>query len=311
MNGLKQCDFDEKVIGKVVNALCVPEEYIPLAHKTRHHSPMPSVDILREIMELIRSIIFPGYYGASEVKQGTLKYYVGAAVDKITCLLTEQVKRGFCFDCPDVEYHCRECDQNALSITEKFMKQLPEIRNKLSTDVTAAFRGDPAAKSPGEAIFCYPSIRALTNFRVAHELYELQVPVIPRILTELAHSGTGIDIHPGANIGKYFFMDHGTGIVIGETCKIGENVRIYQGVTLGAKSFPADKDGNPIKGIPRHPILEDDVTVYSGATLLGRITIGKGAVIGGNVWLTRDVSAGKKIMQHRVEEKPFENGLGI
>jgi serine O-acetyltransferase len=162
---------------------------------------------------------------------------------------------------------------------------------------SAAFIGDPAAKSISEIIFCYPNTMAMTYHRIAHELYKSGVPLIPRIISEMAHSRTGIDIHPGAQIGEHFFIDHGTGTVIGETCIIGNNVRIYQGVTLGAKSFPLDENNNPIKDIPRHPIVEDDVTIYSGATVLGRVTIGKGSEIGGNVWITESVPAGTKIIQ--------------
>jgi len=178
-----------------------------------------------------------------------------------------------------------------------FCLRLTELRKILSTDVEAAYIGDPAAKSRGETIFCYPSVYALTNHRIAHELYKLKIPLIPRIISELSHSETGIDIHPGAEIGEFFFMDHGTGIVIGETSIIGKRVRLYQGVTLGAKSFPLDQNGNPIKGIPRHPIVEDDVIIYAGATILGRITIGQGSVIGGNIWVTEDVPPQSKLIQ--------------
>lgn len=180
-----------------------------------------------------------------------------------------------------------------------FISRLDDISRSLQTDVEAAYNGDPAAKSRDEIICCYPVIKALVNYRVAHELLTMGVELIPRILTEMAHSETGIDIHPGAQIGDYFTIDHGTGVVIGETCIIGRNVKLYQGVTLGAKSFPLDKHGNPIKGIPRHPILEDDVIVYSNSTILGRITVGKGAVIGGNVWITQDVAPGARIVQYR------------
>lgn len=180
-----------------------------------------------------------------------------------------------------------------------FIYRLDDISRSLQTDVEAAYNGDPAAKSRDEIICCYPVIKALVNYRVAHELLTMGVELIPRILTEMAHSETGIDIHPGAQIGDYFTIDHGTGVVIGETCIIGRNVKLYQGVTLGAKSFPLDEHGNPIKGIPRHPILEDDVIVYSNSTILGRITVGKGAIIGGNVWITQDVAPGARIVQYR------------
>jgi serine O-acetyltransferase len=191
------------------------------------------------------------------------------------------------------------------------MARLPEVRRLLATDVQAAYEGDPAATSPDEAIFCYPGMLAITSYRLAHELHLLEVPLLPRIITEHAHSITGVDIHPGATIGEYFFIDHATGVVIGETTVIGNRVRIYQGVTLGAKSFPLDAEGNPIKGIPRHPVVEDDVIIYGGATILGRVTIGKGSVIGGNVWLTRSVPPGSRVTQARPNEEAFEAGAGI
>jgi serine O-acetyltransferase len=182
-------------------------------------------------------------------------------------------------------------------LAEEFIKRLDNISHSLQTDVEAAYNGDPAAKSYDEIICCYPVIKALINYRVAHELLTMGVELIPRILTEMAHSETGIDIHPGAQIGDYFTIDHGTGVVIGETCVIGKNVKLYQGVTLGAKSFPRDENGNPIKGIPRHPILEDNVIVYSNATILGRITIARGTVIGGNLWVTESTKPGEQLVQ--------------
>jgi len=191
------------------------------------------------------------------------------------------------------------------------MRTLPDLRRLLALDAVAAFEGDPAASSPSEAIFSYPGVRAITSHRIAHELYQRGVPLIPRIIAEHAHSNTGIDIHPGASVGESFFIDHGTGVVIGETSVIGNRVRIYQGVTLGAKSFPLDDQGRPIKGIARHPVIEDEVTIYAGATILGRITIGRGAVIGGNVWITRDVPPGTTLSQSRPTTDLFESGGGI
>ena len=194
------------------------------------------------------------------------------------------------------------CDffrEKASEIAGKFIQKLPTLRKILATDVEAAYNGDPAAESYGEIISCYPIIKALSNYRIAHELLLLNVPLIPRIITEMAHSETGIDIHPGAQIGHHFTIDHGTGVVIGATCIIGNHVKLYQGVTLGAKSFPLDENGNPIKGIPRHPILEDEVIVYANSTILGRITVGKGATIGGNIWVTEDVPAGARLVQKK------------
>ena len=199
-------------------------------------------------------------------------------------------------------------------MARQLITRLPELRRILATDVVAAYNGDPAAKGLAEIISCYPVIKALTNYRLAHELCVMGVPLIPRMMTEMAHSETGIDIHPGATIGEYFTIDHGTGVVIGETCRIGRNVKLYQGVTLGAKSFPLDKDGNPIKGIPRHPIIGDNVIIYANATILGRITIGSGCVVGANVWVTRDMKPNsRKYKQEKIDmiDLEFNNGTGI
>jgi len=282
----------------VVEKLSDRKLFQDMFHISRHDIPMPSIDDLKEIIELLRSVLFPGYFRNSEIHSEIVGYYTGAKLDRIYRGFFEQIKRGFCFSCPEVtEGVCADCENKSRIITEHFIEKLPEIRRLLALDAKAAFIGDPAAQSVSETIFCYPSILAMTYHRIAHELYKLQVPLIPRIISEMAHSKTGIDIHPGATIGEYFFIDHGTGTVIGETCIIGDNVRIYQGVTLGAKSFPLDENGNPIKNIPRHPVLEDDVIIYSGATVLGRITIGRGSEIGGNVWLTDSIPPKTKVMQ--------------
>lgn len=296
----------------VVEQLCNPGSYNSVYHRTAHHEvQMPSGEVLNEAVELLRAVLFPGYFRNEEVRPETMKYHTGATLDRAFTLFTEQIKRGYCFSCsPEENPHCH-CDIHSEEIVRQFISRVPHIREMVATDAIAAYNGDPAAQSVGEAIFCYPSVLALTNHRIAHELYLLGVPIIPRMISETAHSRTGIDIHPGARIGKYCFIDHGTGTVVGETCIIGEGVRIYQGVTLGAKSFPLDADGNPIKGVPRHPIVEDEVIIYSGATLLGRITIGKGAEIGGNVWLTRSVAPGSRILQRTFEDKTFDMGAGI
>jgi len=195
-----------------------------------------------------------------------------------------------CLDCEELNgIACKECRNRSLVYADTLIEQLPKIQEMLAKDVLAIYYGDPASKSTKEVIQCYPGIIAITNYRIAHELYKLNIPVIPRIITEFAHSETGIDIHPGAQIGEYFAIDHGTGIVIGETCIIGNHVKIYQGVTLGAKSFPLDENGNPIKGIPRHPIVEDHVIIYAEATILGRVIIGHHSIIGANQWITNDI----------------------
>ena len=214
-------------------------------------------------------------------------------------MLCEQILAGLCFGCACCDKGEDICTEKAQKIAAEFISRLPELRAVLATDVEAAYNGDPAAESYGEIISCYPIIKAITNYRIAHQLLQLGVPLIPRIITEMAHSETGIDIHPAASIGHHFTIDHGTGVVIGATCIIGNNVKLYQGVTLGAKSFPLDENGNPIKGIPRHPILEDNVIVYSNATVLGRITLAEGTVIGGNLWVTESTKPGEHLVQAR------------
>lgn len=294
---------------QTVEELACPESYKDLYHEHNDGVPLPSGEVLQKIIELVRGILFPGYYGRSCINTNTLKFHLGVYTEQLYSLLVSQIQAGLSFSNFDEKgvvfaaYNRSTINAEMRRMAEnravRFIERLPELRRVLATDVVAAFNGDPAAKNYGEIISCYPVIKELTIYRMAHELWQLEVPLIPRMLTEIAHSETGIDIHPGATIGEYFTVDHGTGVVIGETCIIGNNVKLYQGVTLGAKSFPLDENGNPIKGVPRHPILEDDVIVYSNASILGRITIGKGAVIGGNIWVTQDVPAGASITQKR------------
>lgn len=294
---------------QTVEELACPESYKDLYHEHNDGVPLPSGEVLQKIIELVRGILFPGYYGRSCINTNTLKFHLGVYTEQLYSLLVSQIQAGLSFSNFDEKgavfaaYNRNTINAEMRRMAEnravRFIERLPELRRVLATDVIAAFNGDPAAKNYGEIISCYPVIKELTIYRMAHELWQLEVPLIPRMLTEIAHSETGIDIHPGATIGEYFTIDHGTGVVIGETCIIGNNVKLYQGVTLGAKSFPLDENGNPIKGVPRHPILEDDVIVYSNASILGRITIGKGAVIGGNIWVTQDVPAGASITQKR------------
>lgn len=269
----------------------LPEyKYIPL-----HQKPSPSLTALREVMRLLRTVIFPGFFGAEQEAQiSSIQYYTGVYLEQIYDLLHEQVYNGLCFEVD----RCCDSKDRASEIAISFINKIPHIKYLLSTDIKAILDGDPAAKSVSEIIFCYPAVHAILHQRVAHELLLLGVPVIPRIITEMAHSDTGIDIHPGAEIGEYFSIDHGTGIVIGQTTIIGNHVRLYQGVTLGAKNFTLDEEGLPLD-IPRHPIIEDYVTVYSNASILGRITIGRGSVIGGNIWLTESVPPGSKVLQTR------------
>ncbi len=266
------------------------------------HCPLPKycevVDAIQDLME----IIYPGYRQREGLHKANITFYVGDLVDRLHDRLTQQIGRalrheavrdGQVIDCEDAE------DFEALgqAKTILFLDQLPEIRKTLATDVQAAFDGDPACKSTDEVIFCYPGLEAITVYRLAHLLYELDIPFIPRMMSEWAHSRTGIDIHPGATIGPYFFIDHGTGVVIGETCKIGSHVKLYQGVTLGALSFATDEEGNLVRGQKRHPTIEEGVVVYANATILGGETIvGKGAVVGSSVWLTKSLEAGATVL---------------
>lgn len=302
-NSMSPTDYTH-ILTKAVDELSDNQSYRGLFHQHREGEPLPSGKSLERIVELARAILFPGYFGNSTINSQTINYHIGVNIEELFSLLIEQIQAGLCFGVENEgQCNCQSpCRATATQLAAEFISRLPEIRRILATDVEAAYYGDPAATCFGEIICCYPVIRAVTNYRIAHELYRLNVPLIPRIITEMAHSETGIDIHPGAQIGHHFTIDHGTGVVIGATCIIGNHVKLYQGVTLGAKSFPCDEQGNPIKGIPRHPILEDNVIVYSNATILGRITIGEGATIGGNIWVTESVPAGARIVQRKSKE---------
>ena len=303
---------------QTVDELSEPEALQGICHEHRDEDPLPSAKELEEIIELSRSILFPGFYGRSSVNFETIKYQIGVNVERLHKLLCRQIMAGLCFNedchCPNAADTRRCMQEEADKIAGRTIAKFPTLRKILSTDIQAAFDGDPAAANLGEVISCYPAIKAVINYRLAHELFLENVPLIPRMIAEMAHSETGIDIHPAATIGTHFTIDHGTGVVIGATCIIGNHVKLYQGVTLGAKSFPLDKDGNPIKGIARHPILKDEVVVYANATILGRITIGKGCVIGANVWVTRDMRPRtKKYKQNKTDilDIDFEYGGGI
>lgn len=404
-------DYSEQLTHAILQ-LSAEDSLRGLFHQHLEGNPLPSARTIREIVELTRSIIFPGYFGSSKINRNTVQYHIGVQVERLFDLLTDQISAALCFQSADNEAHTRttvsssslyhslryperkteaariltdedlldrgaglsavdaevvaksvaqninqvsgiiqgadtdrvvdelalegslvdevqeeqlehaaqvvkaksvqgpheqgqqnlmvddEIKEVAAQMAAQFVAVLSNLRSLLAMDVKACFDADPAATSFGEVICCYPGMRAISNYRIAHQLLMLGVPLIPRTITELAHSETGIDIHPGARIGSSFAIDHGTGVVIGETCIIGNNVELFQGVTLGAKTIPVDADGVPLN-IPRHPILEDDVVVYANATILGRITIGKGSVIGGNVWVTEDIPAGSKIVQTR------------
>jgi serine O-acetyltransferase len=310
MNRNDESPAHEEVLAAVVEELC-SEAIAAAGSRWGGRLVLPSREAVLACMEGIRQIFFPGYFGATDLHDKSLHYYVGAGLDRVLHALEEQVTRAVAF----AEGHdfatCDHCTAFAGKATRELLVRLPAVRRLIASDVEAAFEGDPALRIKDEAIFSYPGIYAVTEQRIAHELYILGVPLIPRIITEHAHGKTGIDIHPGATIGERFFIDHGTGVVIGETTRIGNGVRVYQGVTLGARSFPRDSKGVPIKGVDRHPIVEDDVVIYAGATILGRITIGRGASIGGNVWITRDVPARSRVTQAEVQAEKFLDGAGI
>ncbi len=287
---------------------------------------LPSRKVLGAVIEGLGAALFPNRLGLADIKEEGLDYFVGHTLDVALRDLIAQVKLELEFardvrrndalehgqsaesgqepDHVDEKAHSTEKTPHASAIVREFASQLPAIRSLLDTDIHAAFEGDPAARSVDEVLVCYPGIMAMIHYRLAHALHALGLPLIARMISEIAHSATGIDIHPGATIGESFFIDHGTGVVIGETSIIGRHVRIYQAVTLGAKRFPTDESGNLIKGNARHPIVEDDVVIYAGATVLGRITIGKGSTVGGNVWLTHSVPAGSNITQAQMLASP-------
>lgn len=261
---------------------------------------LPSRERLAEIVNLLKGALYPMRLGPHELLHSGENYYVGHALAIALAQLAEQATLEWRYkDRHDEHTDASVVEERVHIAIQQFAHRLPEIRDLLDFDVIAAYQGDPAAGSVDEVLLCYPGILAMIHHRIAHELYQLDLPLLARIIAEQAHSETGIDIHPGAQIGAGFFIDHGTGVVIGETAILGKRVRVYQAVTLGAKRFPADADGHPRKGLARHPIVEDNVVIYAGATILGRVTIGQGSVIGGNVWLTQDVPPFSNVTQAR------------
>ena len=271
------------------------------------HAPLPQIDVVKKIVSLCKTIFFTDYFYKRQPEEQIRQYYIGVNVEALYALLKEQISRSLLFNSDENE---ALTPKRSVDLALSFIDHLPEVKRRLYTDVEAMFDNDPAANNYGEVIFCYPVVNAMTHYRIAHELHKLGIPVLPRIITELAHSKTGIDIHPGATIGDYFSIDHGTGVVIGETSIIGNHVTLYQGVTLGAKSFKYDAQGNMVN-CPRHPILEDNVTVYSNSSILGRITIGHDSVVGGNIWLTHSIPPYSKILQSKAIDASFTDGLGI
>lgn len=277
----------------------------------REHPPkLPSKKILGEIVDNLGAVLFPNRLGLPDLNDDGIDYFVGHTLDSLLKQLNRQIALELKF-VAEQQGLSSDARSRSRQITRAFAERLPEIRLLIDSDIQAAYEGDPAAGSPDEVLICYPGITAVIHHRIAHALYRLGAPLVARVIAEVAHSSTGIDIHPGARIGESFFIDHGTGVVIGETAIIGKRVRLYQAVTLGAKRFAKDENGMLVKGNIRHPIVEDEVVIYAGATILGRITIGKGSTIGGNVWLTHSVPSGSHISQAQVRSEMYEGGAGI
>jgi serine O-acetyltransferase len=313
MNHEAPLQGDRRRFAEVIDALCSANETLIVAAK-HDKPPLPTRASVQAIVDDLRAVLFPGHFGAPDVSGGSLRTYVGARLARARLALTDQLSRAFAFACDHRERDgllCKRCDHGALVVTETVIASLPRLRALLETDVRAAFAGDVAARSLDETLFCCPGLRAIIHHRLAHELYLAEVPLIPRIVSQLAHAKTGIDIHPGAEIGPSFFIDHGTGVVIGEASSIGERVRLHQGVTLGSRAAEAGEQLASSGDERRQPIIEDDVVIYAGATILGPVVIGRGARIGGNVWLTRSVPAGSNVSQARLRRELFENGSGI
>ena len=264
----------------------------------------PSRDALAQVIDSLKGALFPMRLGPPDLRHESEDFYVGHTLDSALQALLVQARLELNYNARHEPRPSSEVEAAATEAIRQFANALPGLRRLLDSDVLAAYQGDPAARSVDEVLLCYPGVLAMIHHRLAHELYKLDLPLLARIVAELAHAQTGIDIHPGAQIDAGFFMDHGTGVVIGETAVIGKRVRLYQAVTLGAKRFPTDAEGNLQKGLPRHPVVEDDVVIYAGATILGRVTLGKGAVIGGNVWITDDVPAGASVTQASLQNAP-------
>jgi len=303
-------DYDiKKQILEIVDALA--ESYTaddPLSNVGDR--PIPSRESVIRILSDVEQVLCPGYFGELPVDRVNFRFYIGAKMNEIYEGFSEQIAKSLRHKCEGAHEVCDLCVRRGREETIQFMRKIPEIRRLLQGDVLAAWENDPAASSLDEIIFSYPGVKAVRVYRIAHELFHQQIPVLPRIMTEYAHTFTGIDIHPGAHIGEHFFIDHGTGVVIGETCVIGDHVKIYQGVTLGALSLARDDSGEVVRNTRRHPTVEDNVTIYSGATILGGDTvISAGSVVGGNVWLTESIPEGTKVVIEPPRQKFRDNRI--
>ncbi len=282
----------DAILRNAADRLSSEESLADICASLCHRGPLPSNEAATQIVDLTCTIVFPGYFGDNDAGCENIRDFTGVWLEKLYRILAHQIHAGL-----SLNGTLNNVRLLAEEKADQFIEFLPELRRLLKNDAIATYHGDPAALSLGEVIYCYPGIKAICHYRIAHKLSLLGVPVLPRMISEQAHAKTGIDIHPDATIGESFTIDHGTGIVIGATAIVGDNVKIYQGVTLGAKSFDLDENGNPVKGVPRHPIIGNNVVIYSNASILGRVTIGDNAVIGGNIWVTKDVEPGEKLIQ--------------
>jgi len=289
--------LDHGTLKSVVEQLRHSREFADKVRYLGRVRELPSRLAVTEILRNLTAALFPTHYGRLDLTDESIDYFVGDVLHSALTALSEQVRRSLAFNPDLAELSAEEAERRAAETTDAFARQLPAIRSLLVGDLHAAQQSDPAATNISEILLCYPGLTAIINHRLAHQLYQLKANFVARLMASISHSETGIDIHPGAEIGKGFFIDHGTGVVIGETAVVGSNVRLYQAVTLGARRFPTDENGHIIKGHPRHPIIEDNVVIYAGAAVLGRITVGRDSVIGGNVWLTHSVPPGSSITQ--------------
>jgi serine O-acetyltransferase len=308
-------DAPDDSLSHIADGICAANAQL-LAGRPRQRVLWPSRAAVAVLVDDLRAALFPGHFGGPDLAPESVHRYVTARLEKAQPALREQIRRSLSISCEHGEgagaASCASCDALAGQATETLLGRLPAIRRLLESDLRAAFASDPAATFLDETLYCYPGILAIAQHRIAHQLHLLSIPLLPRIVSALAHAETGIDIHPGAEIGPHFFIDHGSGVVIGETAQIGARVRLHQGVTIGARGFSEDPYGFlAARDGARHPVIGDDVVIHAGASVLGPVTIGVGAVIGGNVWVTRDVPAGAHVTQGRAEYDVFEDGAGI
>ena len=308
---------EEGALGTVADALVAArDELLGARRRTAGRHELPSRPALAEEVAGLRAALFPDHSGTHDLSDAGVAAFVRYTLGTALRGLEDQIRCALWFECQcegagAADHDCATCAAHAHEVTREFSARLPELRALLGGDVRAAFEGDPASTNLDEVLLCYPGFTATVHHRIAHALHQLRVPLVPRVIAALAHAETGVDLHPAARIGSSFFIDHGTGVVVGATSIIGDRVRLYQGVTLGAKSFELDEAGHPKKGVPRHPIVEDDVVIYAGATILGRVTIGRGSVIGGNVWITRSVPPDSRVTQALARQDGFVDGGGI